>query len=847
MGAGASVDSRAKTGNPPLGGQLAADIAAHFGMTDNPPLPALANRINRDPAKSVQLFDYLRARYSGCRAAPYYADLVTMRWSAIWTFNVDDVVEDAYKRFRSAQRGESFHFEDEPAYPSNTVPIIHLHGRVTEERPEKIIFSTLEYLKYVGASPRWYGDFGTAWRESPFIVVGAALVDEYDMQSFLDLYGVGGKPSIYVSPNVSVESEEDLNGLGFEVVRSTAGEFFSALLRDVQQWQRGIDDPQLRDLLDPLLKDFSTVPQLATEPAPERHSLLRGSRPLLSDIRAGSHIPLDWHQELIADIEKKVNAGESGVILVEGQALDGKSVGLWAAASELEKRGHLVLVHNGVDFRNAAEVRRRLASIPSVVIITDAITRFGRIFAELIDRSDNSIVVVGAARTERLQFATTLLSRTSFALDDTVASAMGSEDARHIDSTLDQRAHLNRIQDWAKKDRVNMFLAEGIFGGLYRTNHDHRFVERLANELPDDDRRFKALVAVGCLLDGYELGLPAGHLRELGFDHHTVLDTLFERTGDVWRLTYAPVLESAVRLKLDTGAMRDLIEEYLVIVAGGTSSATIRSGRLTPEIAKALVRFLPLRNWIGKTAAAELLEWAGQFLDWDGGYWEQRSKAARGLNQYEDAERFAAKAAGELPDTRRFATLGKQRVWRAAKDPSFGIGDRLELFNIGLEDFQRSTSLSATNPVPIWEALRSLADFAEQHYSMLQTNDLVNLQARWNYWWTQSGSGDITVLSRFNQDVRDFDAKFRRALALDEVGEAPSTGRETVTHQGTVEMYNPTKGFGFIKPESIDSEDLFFHISDCVVDVDELYRGERVFFQIGAGKRGPKAARVTLA
>jgi CspA family cold shock protein len=61
---------------------------------------------------------------------------------------------------------------------------------------------------------------------------------------------------------------------------------------------------------------------------------------------------------------------------------------------------------------------------------------------------------------------------------------------------------------------------------------------------------------------------------------------------------------------------------------------------------------------------------------------------------------------------------------------------------------------------------------------------------------------------------------------------------------GTVKWFNATKGFGFIAPED-GSSDVFVHQSD--IDVQgyrELTEGQKVEFQVEAGQKGPKAAKV---
>ena len=59
---------------------------------------------------------------------------------------------------------------------------------------------------------------------------------------------------------------------------------------------------------------------------------------------------------------------------------------------------------------------------------------------------------------------------------------------------------------------------------------------------------------------------------------------------------------------------------------------------------------------------------------------------------------------------------------------------------------------------------------------------------------------------------------------------------------GTVKWFNPTKGFGFIEPED-GSQDAFVHISAVeAAGLATLNEGQKVSFEIQAGKDGKSSA-----
>jgi CspA family cold shock protein len=62
--------------------------------------------------------------------------------------------------------------------------------------------------------------------------------------------------------------------------------------------------------------------------------------------------------------------------------------------------------------------------------------------------------------------------------------------------------------------------------------------------------------------------------------------------------------------------------------------------------------------------------------------------------------------------------------------------------------------------------------------------------------------------------------------------------------KGAVKFFNPTKGFGFIKPDD-GSKDVFVHIS-ALGGLESLADEQRVIFEVEDGRRGPQAVNVNI-
>ena len=68
--------------------------------------------------------------------------------------------------------------------------------------------------------------------------------------------------------------------------------------------------------------------------------------------------------------------------------------------------------------------------------------------------------------------------------------------------------------------------------------------------------------------------------------------------------------------------------------------------------------------------------------------------------------------------------------------------------------------------------------------------------------------------------------------------------KEGARRDGTVKWFNPNKGFGFIEQDTGD--DIFVHQSEILqAGFRFLNLGDRVEFELGTGKKGPVALKVT--
>lgn len=143
---------------------------------------AYENIENRRAKYGRSVNQYFKFRFSNCR--PDWQSLVFyIPWRRIWTLNIDDVLENAFKNYINITKSKkslayytwSDRF-DELGRERDAVQVVHLHGFA--DCTDNLVFSIGEYLRVVNPQKTWHPVFGDEYQSDPFIIIGARIRDE---------------------------------------------------------------------------------------------------------------------------------------------------------------------------------------------------------------------------------------------------------------------------------------------------------------------------------------------------------------------------------------------------------------------------------------------------------------------------------------------------------------------------------------------------------------------------------------------------------------------------------------------------------------------------------------------
>ncbi|MCB0991890.1 MAG: DEAD/DEAH box helicase, partial [Acidimicrobiales bacterium] len=127
-----------------------------------------------------------------------------------------------------------------------------------------------------------------------------------------------------------------------------------------------------------------------------------------------------------------------------------------------------------------------------------------------------------------------------------------------------------------------------------------------------------------------------------------------------------------------------------------------------------------------------------------------------------------------------------------------------------------------------------------------QVADLKTLQRQLGFAETEPGhvgSGPVNKAAPANNNRGEGAAKARRSRRVKDEPVTRPSRKKASAMQGTVKFFNSEKGFGFISREGED--DVFVHYSNIEGSgFRSLTEGQKVEFEVGAGRKGPEAQNV---
>jgi len=152
LGAGASLGAIGGDGRPlPTGTGLRDQLVSEFKIDvggEAPSLQQVYENLHRN--QPDELTKYMFDRFTKCQPS-WQHFLAEFFWQRIWTLNIDDVLEEAFKRESRPLRSLVWHERFSDPLPSGFQQVIHLHGAADrlvlgEKNDNALVFSIFDMI-----------------------------------------------------------------------------------------------------------------------------------------------------------------------------------------------------------------------------------------------------------------------------------------------------------------------------------------------------------------------------------------------------------------------------------------------------------------------------------------------------------------------------------------------------------------------------------------------------------------------------------------------------------------------------------------------------------------------------
>ncbi|WP_103351578.1 SIR2 family protein [Amycolatopsis sp. CA-128772] len=691
LGAGASLESIDTAGVPlPTGMQLAKLIADEFDvpMEEGDLLWRVYSRAIESVGRS-DVYKWLRQKFWGVKPPNWMDLLARAPWSTVWTLNIDDSFEQAYSRVATdLSRIIRVINWDDDFKQSHDLQVVHLHGCVDRNTPRKLIFSLSEYTQAGTSRAAWPLNFRDMYGVSPFVIIGARLRDEPDIEAVVaNRTPRQDAPSLYVNPWISSAAERDMVSWGLIPIRMTAEQFaeaWSELIKiDLSRPPSRQDELALR-----VGRQFRELNENQAG-APASHDFIGGDAPRWGDVVNDRHADLQWIQSIRNDCRAlgKHGVAASSAIIYVGDRLTGRSVGLLAAGKELRRLSWRVFLFDDDERIDVEAILSFAASGRAVALLFDTIADVADDVAEILVRARGMNLSVCCVAVDGIEKVANILSRLSDVYlvhhrVATISSKLSRIDATRLVDKLNDMTRLGVLEGKKDSVRIAHFRNREIFDGMAQLENAPGFGRRITSLVKslrsEQDLRILLLASFAARLSRRLLIIDVARALDVDSDR---IEGIVQGNGNLaatvridgrWLVAKNRwmALDPSIE-KIGAKNALDFLAAALSRMGPRLSRASQRERNATSMLVGSVMVY---HNLAEVFPGLDLEPWyeslASTFGSWSSRYWEQRAIMCRTLGRQRPeilarAESFALRGVNIVRDAYSLTTLGTVLLTKA--------------------------------------------------------------------------------------------------------------------------------------------------------------------------------------
>ena len=644
---------------------------------------------------------------------PYWMDYYARSpWSSVWTLNVDDPFEASYRRVvtESMKPLEVLNWDDDYRQGRN-LSVIHLHGVVDQDTPRNLVFSLPEYAGSAVAGAAWPTNFRDTYGNSPFVILGARLRDEPDIEAVISRRRPShAAPSFYVARSISPATRADLERWGLTPVEMPAEDF-------VVEWMHltGLDlDKGLESEVELGIRVGQQFSELRSTPiaaSPDGHDFLGGDEPLWSDIQSGYPAELEWITKAKMDCNQiGQSLPGSTVLAYTGRRLTGRSTGLLQLGHHLRSGSWRTFLFREKGRVDVDAILGFAADGKALALLFDGMADVADDIDRLISESRGAglnVVCVAVDDAEREANIVGRVQPTNLghARVANINGRLSGVDAARLVDKLTFQGRLGMLEEQNDARRTSHFRNRDLFASLAELENAPGFgrrVDEMLKKVVEPRKLDLILIAAYASFVSHQL-LVVDAARIVNMESDALVrwvvsdpevSALLTTDGVRVRARHRWLALSPLVRRMGAEGALAVVGQAIRRVAGRLSQQSLRERNPTALLVGA---FMKQRNLRRLFAGAALDPWYASLHDifggWSGRYWEQRAILARWESRGDvallaKAESFALRAAELVPDTYSFTTLGTVLLEKAAH-AQVDIGEYYERANSAFEKAAR--------------------------------------------------------------------------------------------------------------------------------------------------------------
>ncbi|MFD1375914.1 SIR2 family protein [Micrococcus antarcticus] len=693
LGAGASRDSISERGAKLPGSvELSHEISSAFDvfLEEGDFLWRVYDRAVQK-AGIEKVYSWLKSKFWNV-TPPYWMEYYArFPWNSVWTLNIDDSFESAYKDAAgpSSRTLRVLNWDDEYSRSKN-LDVIHLHGLVDNEKTRELVFSLSEYAGSAVVRAAWPLNFRDSYGNSPFVILGARLRDEPDIEAVIARRNpANDAPSFYVSRTISEGMRDDLERWGLIPIEMTAEDF-------VMQWS----ELTKLDLERPVDNEFEVGLRVGQQfielnsykkmGKQKDHDFYGGDEPSWSDVLQELPAELEW----VTDAKSK--CGDLGtrlrtasVIAYSGRRLSGRSTGLLQIAYYLHKTAWRVFYFRSEERIDIEAIISYAGNGREVALMFDGIADIVDDVNELITRAraaDLKIVCIAVEDTKRVASILGRVEPAYLAYNrvHAIRSRLSGSDSTQIIKKLDSYGRLGILEGQTPATQNKHFRGKELFDAMSRVENapgfGRRVGELLTGIVSNATLEIVLIASYASYVDRKLIIVDAARMVSMDTDdlialveNDEHLGSLLTTDGLQLRTRHRWMALDHVLARLGTPNALAAISRGIRRVGPRLNQSSYRERNATTMLVGSMMQHKNLDNYFHSD---DLDEWYSGLIDvfgqWSGHYWEQRAIQARRASNVDvgllaKAESFAMRAKEFLPDTYRYTTLGTVLMEKAAR------------------------------------------------------------------------------------------------------------------------------------------------------------------------------------